>query len=346
LTGLLGERYGWVIDEVPAGLAEREAWLADVRGRSVTELEILQGVLNDPNQAGHCFFYFRDPTALDRLPRGARRADFEAESPVHRGKLLALKDRIRASGLPVRENFRDPADLGRLVLDDMTSVIDRLIPAGEVANPLDRQAAHHAAFARSQAQVYVGRAEDFHRLDNFADAAGGPPLVLLGEAGTGKSALLANWALRRQQACPDEIVLTHFVGAGEASTDWVQLLRRIMGELGRQCGITREVPQRPSEVVREFGDWLWLTGGRRVVLVIDALNQLEDHDRAHDLGWLPETFPDNVRVIVSTLPGRCLDEARRRGWSTYELRPLHTGEREQLAVTYCPIKPRPLAVRP
>src|SRR5438270_9760031 len=34
--GLLGERYGWVIDEIPAGLAEREIWLADAKGKSVT----------------------------------------------------------------------------------------------------------------------------------------------------------------------------------------------------------------------------------------------------------------------------------------------------------------------
>ena len=30
-------------------------------GKSVTELEILHGVLNDPDMAKHAFFYFRDP---------------------------------------------------------------------------------------------------------------------------------------------------------------------------------------------------------------------------------------------------------------------------------------------
>ena len=190
------------------------------------------------------------------------------------------------------------------------------------------------AWANRLAQVYVGRDRDLRQLDAYADAAEGPPLAVLGESGSGKSALLANWALRRQEARPDEIVLSHFVGAGEASTDWVQLLRRIMGELARRCNLARQVPERPSDIVRDFGDWLRLTGGRRVVLVVDGLNQLEDRDHAHDLGWLPATFPDHVRLIVSTLPGRCFDEVRRRGWSTCEVRPLHTGECEQLAVAY------------
>jgi len=58
--GLLGQRYGWVPDAIPAALATELGWLADDAGRSVTELEILHGVLNDPASAGHAFFYLRD----------------------------------------------------------------------------------------------------------------------------------------------------------------------------------------------------------------------------------------------------------------------------------------------
>ena len=235
--GLLGERYGWVIDEIPDGLMEKEAWLADVRGRSVTELEICHGVLNDPAAAGHCFFYFRDPAALDHLPRGTQRSDFDAESSEHRQKLIALKNRIRESGFPVHESFCDPKDLGQLVLDDITKVIDQLFPAGAAVDALDREAAEHDAFARNRAQVHIGRDDDFKRLDTFADATDAQPLVVLGESGTGKSALLANWALKRRETHPDEIVLTHFVGAGPTSTEWVQMLRRIMGEFRRRWAL-------------------------------------------------------------------------------------------------------------
>jgi hypothetical protein len=49
--GLLGERYGWVLDEIPQEIIQREPWLAQHRHHSVTELEILHGVLNNPEIA-------------------------------------------------------------------------------------------------------------------------------------------------------------------------------------------------------------------------------------------------------------------------------------------------------
>ena len=67
--GLLGQRYGWVPDEIPAALATELGWLTDDAGRSVTEMEILHGVLNDPEAAGHAFFYLRDPSWVDTVAR-------------------------------------------------------------------------------------------------------------------------------------------------------------------------------------------------------------------------------------------------------------------------------------
>ena len=72
-------------------------------------------------------------------------------------RLRRLKARSRTSGLLVRDNYRDPQELGAWVLRDMTAVIDRLYPEAEKPNPLDREAAEHEAFARSRAVVEVGR---------------------------------------------------------------------------------------------------------------------------------------------------------------------------------------------
>ena len=45
--GLLGERYGWVPESIPADLLESQAWLKRHLQHSVTELEILHGVFSD-----------------------------------------------------------------------------------------------------------------------------------------------------------------------------------------------------------------------------------------------------------------------------------------------------------
>lgn len=50
--GILGERYGYVPDgPLPPDLVEQEPWLAKSAGASVTELEIMHGVFNNPAMA-------------------------------------------------------------------------------------------------------------------------------------------------------------------------------------------------------------------------------------------------------------------------------------------------------
>ena len=89
--GLLGERYGWVPDFIPSELIDDHPWLEEHLHRSVTELEIVYGVLDNPDMANHAFFYFRDPSA----------SPIRSEKQTERDKLTALKERIRKSGFPV-----------------------------------------------------------------------------------------------------------------------------------------------------------------------------------------------------------------------------------------------------
>ncbi|MDE3090905.1 MAG: NACHT domain-containing protein, partial [Chloroflexota bacterium] len=348
--GLLGERYGWIPNEISQELIEREPWLAEHREHSVTELEILHGVLNDPKMADHAFFYFRNPAFIDSLPakqqsafremptedeiktHGADEATKRAKERKH--KLAALKERIRKSGLPVREDYPDPRALGELVLQDLTDVINRLYPEGTQPDPLDRDAADHDAFAQSRARTYIGRQDYFDALDAHA-RGDDPPLVILGESGSGKSALLANWAGQYRDAHQDVLLLMHFIGATPDSTDWAAMLRRIMGEFKRRLGVQGDIPDQPDALRAAFANWLSMAAAKgRVVLILDGLNQLEDRDQAPDLVWLPPATPANIRLILSTLPGRPLDDLNKRGWRTLEVQPLGPDERKRLIAEY------------
>ena len=83
-------------------------------------------------------------------------------------------------------------------------------------------------------QRLIGRPESFDRLDSHAQGGGEQPLVILGESGSGKSALLANWAKRHREQHPEVLLLQHYIGASPYSADWATMLRRIMGELKRK----------------------------------------------------------------------------------------------------------------
>jgi len=326
--GLLGERYGWVPEEIPEELLEAQPWLTEHRRQSVTALEILHGVLLNPKMADHAFFYIRDPRYA------AAHVGFTEEDPVRHDRLAALKDDIRKSGSPVAENFATPKQLGEWVLRDLTADIEILYPESSIPDPLDRAAADHEAYAASRRRVYIGRPEYIERLDAHA-AGDGPPLAVLGESGGGKSALLANWTHRWREQHPETPVLVHFIGAAPDSADWMAMLRRLLGEFQRRFDLQIEMPDQPDALRMAFANSLHMVAARgRAVLVLDALNQIEDRDGAPDLVWLPPVIPDKVRLIVSTLPGRPLEDLRKRAWPVLTVEPLEPAERETLIVEY------------
>ena len=169
-------------------------------------------------------------------------------------------------------------------------------------------------------------------------------MVLLGESGIGKSALLANWAQRLDAATEQALLggdadtrflITHFVVASPASADWAAMVRRIVGELSDHFELGIQPGDSVPKLQAALADALHRGAARgRVVLIIDGLDQLEDHDGAPDLVWLPPVIPPQVRLIVSTLPGRARDELARRGWPTFQVQPLDADERQRLIHDY------------
>lgn len=318
--GLLGERYGWVPEGIPEDLLEMEPWLAEHLSHSVTELEILHGVLRDPVMADRALFYFRDPRFLDNISAGEK-ADFLPEDDASRDKLADLKARIRAahaSGSLVyepRENYPAPEALGEQVLADLSAIIDQLYPKDETPDPLAQEAMRHEAYAHSHRLAFVGRTDQLLQMDEHL-ATDSWPLVLTGESGCGKSALLAEWAARWRENHPDDLVIQHYIGSTPESADWQGVVRRILGELKRAFAITDELPLQPEALRTALQDWLTKAAGkRRVVLVLDDLNKLSTDDpTSRQIGWLPVVVPPNVRLLVSALPGESLDSLRRRSW--------------------------------
>ena len=328
---MLGERYGHVPEEIPDDLIKREPWLSEHKSKSVTELEILHGVLNNPEMADHAYFYIRDSHYADSLP-------YE-EKPEHREKLDILKYRIRKSGLSVQENYPDPEALGELVFNDLKAVIEERFPEGSELEPLDREAQEHEAFAQAKHRIYIGRREYFDRLDDHMEG-NGQPLVVLGESGSGKSALVANWAVKYRKKNPENYIVLHFIGSTPYSSDWSAMLRRIMGEFKRWFDMKDDIPSEPDKLRAAFANWLHMASAavgrenRKIILILDALNQLQDRDQAQEMVWLPPFIPENIWLILSTLPGRPLDDLRKREWSTMEVEPLKDDERKQLIKEY------------
>jgi tetratricopeptide (TPR) repeat protein len=330
--GLLGERYGKVHPpEKFQALHEVHSQLAWLKGypdqSSVTDLEIQQAVFQSgvpvEELAKTMHFYFRDPKSADSVKYR------EEENSPGWGKLRQLKAKICASGLPVTEYFNS-AELSKLVLEHLTQVINRLFPEGSQPTRLEKEAWEHEAFARSRTLAYIPRRADFQRLEEHVASEEALPLVIVGESGIGKSALLANWALDYRQRQPQAKVIFHFIGSSPYSTDVVTMLKRIMGELKQHypLALSQEIPAAPEEVVKQLPLWLASAGPGRTILILDGLNQLSGDGQS--LTWLPEFIPAHIRLLVSTLP----EKVDRPQWSHFEVTALSEEERLQLIPTF------------
>ena len=360
-VGLLGERYGWIppVDYFKEDVLKdpQLGWVKDhINGKSVTELEILHGVLRNEKMGDKSFFYFRNDGYQERnweaiakhhadLTPSIQKADFtnakSASPEVDAEKQRALKRQVSEASISRRPRpYETPQELAAVVLEDLWEGINRTFPASLVPDALERESLEHRVFMESRTCAYVERAGLFDRLDAFADAPVAdddepsgenpeeepddqvprqkrPPAVrvVTGESGSGKSALLAAWLARR------EAVFFHFTGSSPASVSGVSLLRRLLAML-RSGGVVppeESIPYAEEAMADLLPDWLEkLSAQGGGLLLFDAVNQLSSA-RDRGLWWWPAEWPENIRVVFSTLPGDSLREMTQRGWTAEEL---------------------------
>lgn len=333
--GLLGERYGWVPpkDHIHPSILEREKWIEEHLDKSVTEMEILHGVLNNPEMTDKAFFYFRDPLFIEDVDE-KEKSVFKENDPELQNKLNELKKKIKESGSNVEEQYRTPEELGKYIIEDLWKSIDADYPESEIPDPLEKEAMEHEQFAESRRRVYIGRQEYFDRLDAHANSSDAP-LIIKGESGSGKTALVANWVDRYRKKNLKVFIIQHYVGSSVQSTDHLNIMIRIMKELKRNFSLRQDIPTDANKIKIDFPNWLHMAAAKgKVILVLDGINQLEDKDNAHALYWLPDNLPKEIRLLVSVLPGEMDKVLEQKKWLGYSVKGLRTQERKQLIGEY------------
>lgn len=364
--GLLGERYGWVPpnDYYPTEVLDDPelAWVREhIGGKSVTELEILHGVLNSRNLKDHAFFYFRQDGYQirhwarihqdypDLVPEDFTN-ERESDPVSARAKQDLLKERVNQAELSHAPRlYEEPGELVRVVLEDLWLQIERVFPASEVPDELERERLDHEAFAKSRLKGYVRRPLLLHALDEILDPGGPSIKAVTGSSGGGKSALLAYWVDLRSDRIPP-CTFVHFIGGTPESGTLPNLVFRLMRTIQRWGAVQDRVPDDLSEAVAALPQWLTRTvqAHGEVLIVLDALNQLEE-ESAQQLSWLPAENIPGVRWVVSTLPGLCQDALTARGWATsrytVEVPPLERGERASIVESYLALFTKRLDVR-
>lgn len=329
IIGLLGDRYGYQPPPAQIRAAAREAGLEqDVAGKSVTELEILFGVLESTQQQQRrSWFYLREPLPYVEMSpefaaRYSERYNAEPGGPAKADHLDALKRRLLTE-LPERtRRYRAEWDaerrtvtglqaFGNQVRDDLWSDLVAETDASLRQVPQTWQGRDRRAldeFVEDRSRSFVGREAISAKLMALARQ---PALdkdvwgtCVTAAAGAGKSGLFAY--LHRELEVAGVLLLAHAAGISVQSTSVDRMLRRWVSELASFLAENDPLGDdaKVDDIDREFARLLGRASmQKRVVVLIDALNQFEPSTRGLHLTWLPQLWPANARLVATTIAG-------------------------------------------
>ncbi len=333
---------------------------------SATEQEILAGAVRIGGPEEHAFAFIRelqppypDPTKAlkgdpilefldpdqawpeqrEETPLGKLKAKLEAELPVqtYRARWDAQAQR------PATDHLDDLAwDVREALEWAILDEIDHPSPPVRRSTEPDRIQAHdaldadgqaHRDFAEERCQIFVGREDSLAAIARYLTGSDPRPLVISGEGGTGKSALLAEALRRAQRDHLGSELMYRFIGTTPGSSDGRSLLDGLCRELARRGYGEGEssVPADYQELFADFRTRLGAVGTRQpLILFLDSLDQLSASQGARGLAWLPTPVPDGVRMVVSTRPGDTLETMARRGVPVEEPGPMRQADGEEL----------------
>ncbi len=325
--GLLGDRYGWCppaeILEQDTNLVERYPWIREDldRGISVTEIEMQYGVLRrKEDDLDACFFIKKDGDGIEPKQR-------------------ALKEAVRRNTRYPHDDYATVEELGEKVEKVFTELLERLFPqTGLSVLELERLA--QRAFLHSRCHVYIRNEANFEVLNNFLDDARARYLVITGESGMGKSALVANW-LNDHREDDRYCTIYHFVGNSGAEGDYNRILSCLTDEIYDLYGIPKpdkmqmEQNRRdPKEILQEL--MMQIAGKKPLLIVLDGINRLAEREGEQTklLNWLP-SVPEGCKMLFSTLEDdETMAAFRRREYPVFRLEPLDHAQRRELIANY------------
>jgi hypothetical protein len=315
---------------------------------SATEQEIITGTLIVPDAKEHVFGFFREISDLPRNEKARDYTDLDPKNAVDKEaqtKLGTLKKRLETK-IGKDNIFQYQAKwtgqgittdhLNKLcedVYSSLAGVIQQSIQQLEEKDPLEQEIDAHAYFGLDRARVFIGRIQPLKTIQDYIVRTDPHPLAIWGESGTGKSALMAKAVKQVEKYHSESVLIARFIGATPDSSDGRSLLESLCRQIVRSySGDETAVPSDYKELIEIFPKQLELaTKDKPLILFLDAMDQLSDANNARNLVWLPSELPHNVRMIVSTIPGECLDALNKLpNTSRIQLEPMPAGEGEEL----------------
>jgi WD40 repeat protein len=311
---------------------------------SACEQEIEAGAFNVTDAHEHVYAFIREIRGLPEDWRAKRFVDMDENDLPDREARSALERlKIRLKNYLPGNVYKHQAiwingtitydhldQLCEDVYQTLKNVILKELDKEKKVDLVQKEQADHEAFGRERIQHFIGRKRFLTAIGEYIQEGSRQPLVVYGSPGSGKTALLAKAMLEAQSVHSDANIITRFIGATPASSDGLSLLQSLCHQISRAYGIDEPtIPSDYQRLISVFNERLASTAsGKKLIIFIDALDQLYQRSPAENLSWVPPELPLNVRLVVTTLPGEYLTilQSKLSPSSVLELNPIPISE--------------------
>ncbi|MEY8705919.1 DUF4062 domain-containing protein [Bacteroides faecichinchillae] len=278
--------------------------------RSATEQEIYEGIFCADLPENHVYAYLKN--------------GMEGDDPdVKRLKKL-LTGRLKENTIA----FTKVEELDRSIYHNLKRVID-----DEIASYVeDDEELINEFFANERIAAFRGRTTELEAIDGYINSTDErTPFLVTGEAGCGKTTLLAFSAAQQRKADPECLVIQRFIGVNKHASRDKDIVMSICKVIIQRFGMSEwSIPTKPDEL---NGFFMFLLGSispeKKVVIYIDALDQL-DNDSSKDYLWLPMLLQENVKIILSCLPNAEYETLVERGCRTCRIEKMDEVDAESI----------------
>ncbi|EFA81763.1 hypothetical protein PPL_05758 [Heterostelium album PN500] len=343
--GMVGSRVGWIPSEYKLEDPNSDAskWLSALPlGHSITTIEILYALEAAASGKKHCI------AALRESNEHFVAEDADAERRLHdtRQTLINHSHCSTIANYPATGSASSADKYGNIIMKDLDVfgdfILQQLWEIIELEFPtpvlpldqLEREKIAHSNALQARSAHYFGRASFQQKLkahinDNSSiDRIG----LVYGEPGSGKSSSLAYLA-KSLESDPQWLVLYHFIGCSSESTDVTNILASFSAKLIQQFKLKFELSESFEKLRIDFPIILSKCKGRKILILIDDLDELNPANQSHQMEWLPESseLPNNVFVFLSCDQGKvCWDYLHLRSKipQTFYLNPLEMSDRQ------------------
>ena len=314
---------------------------------SVTALEIAYGALATPEKRSQTLFYFRHIES--ECPE-----DYLVEDLEHKKKLDQLKERIhqltggRIKEYTVRwdgEKLDGVIPFAQTLAKDIKNVLLPEWKQKEQLTPFERERLTHWSFITEKNEMFSARSALVQKYYDYLTQNGKHFLAIKAPSGSGKSMLFSNLALKLRDGGYN--VIPFMSGLTSESNDSVDILRNTIYYIEELLGFSHErvdfsfngidgstdsgggskekngidkLRERLFELCVECEQ-----ANKRVVIMVDAVDQLTSDDNRDNLIFIPERLSENVKFVMT-----CLPELDLSGRNAVTLKPMDDGEKREV----------------